>query len=167
MLGTVALEPLPDVGAAFRSDGSTLAREPTRPPPVSTTSSGRFPNLLEIDRTSGATSAYVPGTCSSPNGPFRFNVNVQSCLSTIDVERDVEAFKTLNMNVGVNFEPAGTRLFNTNPFAVAFKRSTRRRVRRARRDRSPASRHARRDGRAHHQPAGPTPPTRATSSGSS
>src|SRR4030095_13932901 len=24
---------------------------------------------------------------------------------------------------GVNFEPVGTRLFNTNPFAVAFKRS--------------------------------------------
>ncbi len=28
------------------------------------------------------------------------------------------------MNVGVPFEPAGKKLFNTNPFAVAFKRST-------------------------------------------
>ena len=28
------------------------------------------------------------------------------------------------MNVGVNFEPVGKKLFNTNPFAVAFKRST-------------------------------------------
>ena len=64
-----------------------------------------------------------PGTCSSPNGPFRFNVNVQSCLSTIDIEQNVEAFKTLNMNVGVHFEPVGKKLFNTNPFAVAFKRS--------------------------------------------
>src|SRR5262245_26067725 len=27
------------------------------------------------------------------------------------------------MNEGVNFEPAGVKLFNTNPFAVAFKRS--------------------------------------------
>ena len=38
---------------------------------------------------------------------------------------DVEAFgpgTTLNMNVGVNFEAVGKRLFNTNPFAVAFKR---------------------------------------------
>src|SRR6185436_9932436 len=36
---------------------------------------------------------------------------------------EVEAFKTLNMNVGVNFEPAGVKLFNTNPFAIAFKHS--------------------------------------------
>ena len=28
------------------------------------------------------------------------------------------------MNVGVNFEPVGKKLFNTNPFSVAFKRST-------------------------------------------
>ena len=31
---------------------------------------------------------------------------------------------TLNMNVGVNFEPVGKKLFNTNPFSVAFKRSS-------------------------------------------
>ena len=37
--------------------------------------------------------------------------------------RTLEAFATLNMNVGVPFEPVGKRLFNTNPFAVAFKRS--------------------------------------------
>ena len=64
----------------------------------------------------------MSGTCSSPNGPFRFNVNVQSCLSTIDTTQDTE-IGTLNMNEGVNFEPVGVRLFNTNPFAVAFKRS--------------------------------------------
>ena len=65
----------------------------------------------------------MPGTCSSPNGPFRFNVNVQSCLSAIDIDAKAEAFKTLNMNVGVNFEPVGQKLFNTNPFSVAFKQS--------------------------------------------
>jgi len=48
---------------------------------------------------------------------------VQSCLSTIDVAQDLEKFATLKMNVGVPFEPVGTRLFNTNPFAVAFKRA--------------------------------------------
>src|SRR4029453_13271570 len=78
----------------------------------------RFRSTTNGDR------AYVPGTCSSPNGPFRFNVNVQSCLSTIDTEQNLEAFATLNMNGGVNFEPAGKKLFNTNPFAVAFKRSS-------------------------------------------
>ena len=121
VVGTVRLTPLADVGAAFRSDGNTLKREPLTT--VFDNVSGAFPNLLE-SITIKDDLAYVPGTCSSPNGPFRFNVNVQSCLSTIDVERNLEAFATLNMNVGVNFEPVGKKLFNTNPFAVAFKRSS-------------------------------------------
>ena len=120
VIGTIRLTPLADVGAAFRSDGNTLAREPLTG--VFDNVSGAFPNLLE-SITIKDDLAYVPGTCSSPNGPFRFNVNVQSCLSTIDVEENTEAFKTLNMNVGVNFEPVGKKLFNTNPFAVAFKQS--------------------------------------------
>jgi hypothetical protein len=119
------LAPIADTG--FRSDGSTLAREPlSNPnPPVFDNVSGAFPNLLESVTIRGNI-AYVPGTCSSPNGPFRFNVNVQSGLSSIDTTRDAEAFgpgTTLNMNVGVGFEAVGKRLFNTNPFAVAFKRS--------------------------------------------
>jgi YVTN family beta-propeller protein len=121
VVGTVRLTPLADVGAAFRSDGNTLKREPVTQ--VFDNVSGAFPNLLE-SVTIKEDLAYVPGTCSSPNGPFRFNVNVQSCLSTIDVKQKTEAFKTLNMNVGVNFEALGKKLFNTNPFAVAFKRST-------------------------------------------
>jgi YVTN family beta-propeller protein len=120
VIGTIRLTPLADVGVAFRSDGNTLAREPLTG--VFDNVSGAFPNLLE-SITIKDDLAYVPGTCSSPNGPFRFNVNVQSCLSTIDIEENTEAFKTLNMNVGVNFEPVGKKLFNTNPFAVAFKQS--------------------------------------------
>src|SRR5438876_737115 len=123
VINTVILNPLPNVGDAFRSDGNTLAREPLTV--VFDNVTGAFPNLLEAIVIRGNL-AYVSGTCSSPNGPFRFNVNVQSCLSTIDTVRDVEAFgpgTTLNMNVGVNFEPVGIKLFNTNPFAVAFKRS--------------------------------------------
>jgi YVTN family beta-propeller protein len=128
VIKTVILNPLPNVGDAFKSDGNTLAREPLTnpPPPVFDNVTGAFPNLLEAIAVRGNI-AYVPGTCSSPNGPFRFNVNVQSCLSTIDTALDVEAFgagTTLNMNVGVNFEPVGIKLFNTNPFAVAFKRKT-------------------------------------------
>ena len=126
VIRTVVLNPLANVGDAFKSDGDTLAREPlTAVPPVFDNVSGAFPNLLEAVVVRDKL-AYVPGTCSSPNGPFRFNVNVQSCLSTIDTNADAEAFgpgTTLNMNVGVNFEPAGVKLFNTNPFAVAFKRS--------------------------------------------
>jgi YVTN family beta-propeller protein len=125
VIQTAILKPLPNVGNAFKSDGNTLAREPLGTPPVFDNVVGAFPNLLEAIVVRG-NKAYVPGTCSSPNGPFRFNVNVQSCLSTIDTAKDVEAFgpgTTLNMNVGVNFEPVGVRLFNTNPFGVAFKRS--------------------------------------------
>jgi YVTN family beta-propeller protein len=117
--GTVALNPIVNTG--FLSDGNTLGREPLTT--VFDNVTGAFPNLLEsiVIREN---IAYVPNTCESPNGPFRFNVNVQSCLSTIDTASYVEAFPTLNMNVGVPFEPVGTRLFNTNPFAIAFKRST-------------------------------------------
>ena len=89
VIGTVRLAPLADVGAAFRSDGNTLKREALTT--VFDNVSGAFPNLLESITIRGNV-AYVPGTCSSPNGPFRFNVNVQSCLSTIDVE-DLDALK--------------------------------------------------------------------------
>lgn len=122
VLGTVVLAPIADTG--FRSNGSTLDRIPRRRndagAEIFDTVTGAFPNLLESIVIKG-TKAYVVGTCSSPNGPFRFNGNVQSCLSTIDITTDSEAFPTLNMNRGVQFESVGDRLFNTNPFALAFK----------------------------------------------
>jgi YVTN family beta-propeller protein len=120
---TVTLNPLANTG--FNSDGNTLGRLPLSPPspappPVFDDPTGAFPNLLGSLAIKGSI-AYIPNTCSSPNGPFRFNVNVQSCLSTINTVTDAQAFPTLNMNVGVPFEPVGTRLFNTNPIAIAFK----------------------------------------------
>jgi YVTN family beta-propeller protein len=118
LVKTIVLNPIP-VAAFFQSDGDTLARQPLTG--VFDNPTTAFPNLLEAVVIKG-TRAYVPGTCSSPNGPFRFNVNVQSCLSVIDTTLDVEV-STLNMNEGVNFEPVGVRLFNTNPLAIAFKRS--------------------------------------------
>lgn len=122
VLGTVALAPIADTG--FKSNGSTLDRVARRRndagAEIFDTVTGAFPNLLESIVIKGS-KAYVVGTCSSPNGPFRFNVNVQSCLSTIDITTDREAVPTLNMNKGVPFESVGDRLFNTNPFALAFK----------------------------------------------
>jgi YVTN family beta-propeller protein len=131
VIKTVVLNPVANVGNAFLSIGNTLARRPliqqaSQPQPGQPAVpeiSGAFPNLLESVAIRGNI-AYIPNTCSSPNGPFRFNVNVQSCLSSINTVQDAEAFPTLNMNVGVNFEPVGKKLFNTNPFAVAFKRSS-------------------------------------------
>src|SRR6185295_5411948 len=45
VVDTIALTALADVGAAFRSDGNTLAREPLTA--VFDNVSGAFPNLLE------------------------------------------------------------------------------------------------------------------------
>src|SRR5262249_10106307 len=54
---------------------------------------------------------------------FRFNVNVQALLSVLDTTTDTESGQTINMNKGVQFEPAGVKLFNTTPIALAFKQS--------------------------------------------
>ncbi len=116
---TVSLAPIP---TGFASRGDVLARikfDPVTLTPNVPTSA--FPNLLQSVVIKGA-HAYLPGTCSSPNGPSRFNVNVQSCLSAIDTSTNTEFGQTLNMNRGVNFEAVGKRLFNTNPIAIAFKR---------------------------------------------
>ena len=73
------------------------------------------------------------------------------------------------MNDGVNFEPVGDRLFNTNPFALAFKRGgAGRGLRGGRRDQPAPARDARCPGRADHQRAtAPPPGPPAPSSGSS
>ncbi len=75
--------------------------------------------------------AYLPNTCASPDGPVRFNVNMQSCLSVLDTAADGEGkvsgvSQTLNMNFGINFETENPndkvkKLFLAVPWAVAFK----------------------------------------------
>src|SRR5262249_12146340 len=117
--GTAVLNPLADTG--FLSNGSVLDRIPATDPPTFTFPPGAFPNLLQGIALKGDR-AYVPNTASSPNGPVRFNVNVQSFLSVIDTTTDVDSGQTINMNKGVQFENVGQRLFNTTPIAIAFKR---------------------------------------------
>jgi len=68
VIKTIVLNPLANVGG-FLSDGSTLDREPLTG--VFDNVTGAFPNLLESIVIKG-TLAYLPNTCSSPNGPFRF-----------------------------------------------------------------------------------------------
>ena len=65
----------------------------------------------------------MPNVGASPNGPFRFNVNVQGLLSVFNTTTRVDTGETLNMNRGVQFENVGQKLFNTTPIAIAFKRS--------------------------------------------
>jgi hypothetical protein len=49
-------------------------------------------------------------------------VNVQGLLASVDLARETDTSETWNMNLGVQSEPIGVRLFNTNPIAIAFKR---------------------------------------------
>jgi YVTN family beta-propeller protein len=108
----------------FKSAGSTLDKIVADPNNAATNiDTLAFPNQLESIVVRG-NRAYVPNTASSPNGPVKFNVNVQSFLSVIDIITDQEAGnQTFNMNKGIQFEPFGKRLFPTNPSAMAFKHS--------------------------------------------
>jgi YVTN family beta-propeller protein len=118
VIGTVALNPLADTG--FTSNGSVLDRIRATDPATFTFVTGAFPNLLESIVIKG-NRAYLPNVGSSPNGPFRFNVNVQALLSVFDTMTDTDSGQTVNLNRGVPFEPIGVRLFNTTPIALAFK----------------------------------------------
>jgi YVTN family beta-propeller protein len=127
------LEPMADTG--FKSNGSSLKKIPAKKGPngedlAFEVTTGAFPNMLQSVVIKGAR-AYLPNTCASPDGPVRFNVNMQSCLSVLDTTTDAEgqaggASQTINMNRGINFEVADEnnefkRLFLAVPWAVAFK----------------------------------------------
>jgi YVTN family beta-propeller protein len=114
--GTVVLNPLADTG--FKAAGDALGRIP--PGASFTFTTGAFPNLLQSVVLRGDR-AYLPNTASSPNGPVRFNVNVQAFLSVFNTSTNTDSGQTINMNRGIQFEPASVSLFLTNPIAIAFK----------------------------------------------
>jgi YVTN family beta-propeller protein len=135
VLREIKLAPMADTG--FRSKGSALAcktkgaNDPTctTNAPDNSFVTGAFPNFLNAvvikdDK------AYLPNNAASPDGPVRFNVNVQAFLNVIDTHRDVEAEvggqkQTINMNRGINFEPAGpNKLFLGVPWHIAFARNS-------------------------------------------
>ncbi len=118
LLGTVILNPLADTG--FKANGSTLDRVGAASPAVFPDVTGAFPNLLQSVVIWGH-HAYLPNVGSSPNGPVRFNVNVQALLSVFTTTTHQDSGQTINLNRGVQFEPVGQRLFNTTPNALAFK----------------------------------------------
>ena len=126
------LNPMADTG--FKSNGSALRKLAPKTDaagkPVFDVVTGAFPNMMQSVAIKGSR-AYLPNTCASPDGPVRFNVNVQSCLAVLDTTSDAEGTvagvaQTINMNRGINFEvgdPADERkrLFLAVPWAVAFK----------------------------------------------
>jgi len=114
-LHTVVLNPLANVG--FNANGNALGG--IAPGANFDQPTGAFPNQLNSVVIKG-NHAYLPNTAASPNGPVRFNVNVQAFLSVIDLDTDTEG-ATFNMNKGINLEAASpSRVFLAVPWAAAF-----------------------------------------------
>ena len=114
-LHSVVLNPLANVG--FNANGNTLAG--IAPGANFDQPTGAFPNQMNSIVIKGD-HAYLPNTAASPNGPVRFNVNVQAFLSVIDLDTDTEG-ATINMNKGINLEAASpSRVFLAVPWAAAF-----------------------------------------------
>jgi YVTN family beta-propeller protein len=123
----IVLNPMADTG--FQSNGSAINRVAGTNPATFFFPTGAFPNMLQSIAIKG-NRAYLPNTGASPDGPVRFNVNVQSFLSVIDLVNDIEGeaggqSQALNMNRGIGFEPSGpNRVFPAVPWAIAFKHNS-------------------------------------------
>lgn len=127
----VVLPPMADVG--FKSKGSALdcklkgATDPncTTQAADGSFTTGAFPNSLNSIAVKG-NRAYLPNNAASPDGPVRFNVNVQAFLNVIDTATNKEGLaggkaQSINMNRGINFEPASeSKLFIGMPWHAAF-----------------------------------------------
>jgi DNA-binding beta-propeller fold protein YncE len=134
----ITLGPIASTG--FNSNGQLAPANGLTPAVASvnsqafTTPTGAFPNqLAAIAIHPSLSRVYVIGTGASPNGPLRFNVNVQGLVSVFDpgTRLEVTAAQTdpsvrrtapLNMNHGVNLgtTPA-PRFFLSNPVAMAWR----------------------------------------------
>jgi YVTN family beta-propeller protein len=131
----VVLAPQADTG--FRSKGSALnckikgATDPTCTTNAADNSftTGAFPNSLNSIVIKG-NRAYLPNNAASPDGPVRFNVNVQAFLNVIDTTGDTEGkvgaqLQSINLNRGINFEAASpNKLFIGMPWHMVFERDS-------------------------------------------
>ena len=128
---TTLLEPLADTG--FKSNGSALPFVAPGPAGTFAVTTGAFPNILAGLAIKG-TRLYVPATGSSPNGPFRFNVNAQGLVAIVDTANDADTRQTVNLNREIapeqdedipdlNGNPVPRKRFVTNPYHIAFLRN--------------------------------------------
>jgi YVTN family beta-propeller protein len=121
--GQVTINPIADTG--FKATGDAIARiapgDPANPANFKFTT-GAYPNQLNNIAIQG-NFAFVPSVGASPNGPVRFDVNTHSLLSAIDLSTNTDAGKTINMHLAVKNQTNPTKLFNTLPWAIAFKQS--------------------------------------------
>jgi YVTN family beta-propeller protein len=116
---TIVLQSIADTG--FTADGDAIARIPSGDPRcASGCVTGAYPNLLNNIGIRG-NFAYVPSTGDSPNGPVRFDVNVQSLLTPLNLTTGTDAGQTINMQVAVKNQTSPDKLFITQPWALALK----------------------------------------------
>ena len=121
VLQEVILNPIADTGFKAAGDALMHIAPPANPAPTDFTfTTGAYPNQLNNIAILGRF-AYLPNTGSSPNGPVRFNVNVESLVSVIDLTAKADAIKTINMQVTVSNQTNPNKLFITQPWAIAFK----------------------------------------------
>jgi YVTN family beta-propeller protein len=119
--GDVTINPIADTG--FNATGDALARiapgDPNNPANF-TFKTGAYPNQLNNIAIKG-NYAFVPNVGASPNGPVRFDVNTHSLLSVINRATGQDAGQTVNMHLAVKNQTVTPKLFNTLPWAIAFK----------------------------------------------
>jgi YVTN family beta-propeller protein len=116
----VTLNPIANTG--FNALGDAIARIPPGNPADPANFrfvTGAYPNQLNNVGIKG-NFAFVPNTGASPNGPFRFDVNVQSLLSVLNRTTNLDAGTTINMNTAVKDQTNPAKLFVTVPWAIAF-----------------------------------------------
>ncbi|HLJ46281.1 MAG TPA: beta-propeller fold lactonase family protein [Bryobacteraceae bacterium] len=121
VIGQVTLNPVADSG--FKAAGDALKHVAPPATPVATDftfTTGAYPNQLNAIAVHN-NFAYVPNTAASPNGPVRFNVNVQSLVNVIDLTSNQDAGQTINIQQAVAAQSNPQKLFFTNPWAIAFK----------------------------------------------
>jgi YVTN family beta-propeller protein len=116
--GQVTINPLADTG--FNANGDAIARIPIGPNAIFPT--GAYPNQLNNIAIKG-NFAFVPNVGASPNGPVLFNVNTQSLLSVINRLTASDA-GSINMHLPVQNQTNPNKLFNTIPWAAAFKHAS-------------------------------------------
>lgn len=116
VLADVSVNPIADTG--FKAAGDALARIP--PGSSFDFRTGAYPNQLNNVAIRG-NFAFLPNTGASPNGPVRFNVNTQSLLASINRSTNTDTGQTINMHLAVAQQTNPSRLFITQPWAMAFK----------------------------------------------
>jgi len=121
----VSLQPMAVTG--FKANGDALKKIAPDAGGAFTVDTGAFPNILASAAIKNSR-VWIPATGSSPNGPNRFNVNVQGLMTGIDIATDTDAGKTVNLNSGIQFEADANdaqgrplKRFVTNPYFVAFR----------------------------------------------